>query len=433
MAISEVSTCWESTNSLLDCDERSSYSVQTPSSRSTRSSVSGSFSGMDFNELLHTSAQTPTPGLTPLICSRNPCLDLQAKERLTEVLRNYILYRCSLNDHCNEIDFDDTALDALNRMSFLQALQTVEHFSASVSPRIQKRSAYLMGILRGQEAHWDKFLVTQNSMPGVDRHSMIPLNGKQILNMPAQLLLMIGQCCLQGNCLPSDFTPEVCLSLHYLPMPLALKSVSAFNSNKRIVAGCKGGVINRARFFLRLIQNVAEQNLPSHRVSSHFQPQQQTAWVGSRMPVSTNSRASTLQGSQSHNSLMKTASDAQGDNSVNNLCRQFSDSTIIGSNSSQASGDLGPIGGASKDVPSTPSGASCGSEGLDLNLEELADLDFSLDKTVERETKLRKLQQEIQLRTQREQKLLEELNNVKQRLYTVQTECAKLRGLLTIH
>ena len=126
-----------------------------------------------------------------------------------------------------------------------------------------------MGILRGQEGHWDKSRAAAQLEGG----------SAELLALPPRVLLQIAQLCLDGNCLPSDFTPEVCLALHRLNEQLCLKALHAFNSNKRIVAGCKGGVLhisrpfrrldlsmsclgvlNRARFFQRLIQNVAEQN-----------------------------------------------------------------------------------------------------------------------------------------------------------------------------
>lgn len=167
---------------------------------------------------------------------------------LSDVLKKYIIYRCTLSEYCCEEDFDEAALDALLRMPLLQALQTVEHYASSVSERIIKKSAYLMGILHGQQDHWQKVLQNTSSH-----------KGRRNVTLPEQLLSYIGQCCLHGNCLPSDFTPEVCLRLRSLSIHLSIKAVSAFNSNKRIVAGPNGGIINRSRFFLRLIQNVAEQ------------------------------------------------------------------------------------------------------------------------------------------------------------------------------
>lgn len=182
--------------------------------------------------------------------------DKQEQLQVTSLLKQYILLRCSESEHCEKDDFDHTALEALIKMPFIQALQTVEHYSTSVSKRIQKKSAYLMGILNGQQNHWNKVMYSNLNYK----------RGNDLLNLSSKVLIYIGQCCLKGNCLPSDFTPEVCLRLHNLTPPLAIKAAGAFNSNKRIIAGPKGGVINRSRFFLRLIQNIAEQT-PSAAVT----------------------------------------------------------------------------------------------------------------------------------------------------------------------
>jgi len=171
-------------------------------------------------------------------------------EALPILLNEYILSKCDSSEHCKKSDFDGTAREALSRISFLQALQAIEHFAGSVSSRIQKRPAYLMGILRGQEQHWDKSRAAA-SLPG---------GSHELLNLSPQVLQQVAELSLRGNCLPSDFTPEVCLSLHRLSGYLGCKAVHAFNSNKRIVAGYRGGVLNRPRFFQRLIQNVAEQS-----------------------------------------------------------------------------------------------------------------------------------------------------------------------------
>uniref|UniRef100_A0A7S2WJT4 Uncharacterized protein n=1 Tax=Mucochytrium quahogii TaxID=96639 RepID=A0A7S2WJT4_9STRA len=177
--------------------------------------------------------------------------DEEALEKLPGLLNEFILSKCESNDNCRKTDFDGTAREALQRISFLQALQAIEHFAGSVSARIQKRPAYLMGILRGQEQHWDKSRAAAN----------LPGGSGELLALAPTVLVAIAEICMRGNCLPSDFTPEVCLSLHRLTPVLACKAVLAFNSNKRIVAGTRGGVLNRPRFFQRLIQNVAEQNL----------------------------------------------------------------------------------------------------------------------------------------------------------------------------
>eukprot|EP00924_Labyrinthula_sp_SR-Ha-C_P015041 augustus_masked-scaffold_9-processed-gene-6.2-mRNA-1 protein AED:1.00 eAED:1.00 QI:0/-1/0/0/-1/1/1/0/415 len=175
-----------------------------------------------------------------------------AAKELPDALIKYILSRCRLHESCSQEDFDSSAMEALMSIPFLQALQTVEHYAVSVSPRILKRSAYLMGILRGQEAHWENAHVANSNFN----------RGLDLLKLPAQLLLFIGHLSIQENVLPSDFTPDVVLFLHNMPILLAVKSIQAFNTNKRIQAGRRGGVINRPRFFLRLIQNVATQNLP---------------------------------------------------------------------------------------------------------------------------------------------------------------------------
>lgn len=177
----------------------------------------------------------------------------EARKRLPIMLNAYIMSKCNANEHCRKSDFDGmsrisipshsytlhltfaqpagTAREALQRISFLQALQAIEHFATSVSTRIQKRPAYLMGILRGQEGHWDKSRAAAQLEGG----------SAELLALPPRVLLQIAQLCLDGNCLPSDFTPEVCLALHRLNEQLCLKALHAFNSNKRIVAGCKGG------------------------------------------------------------------------------------------------------------------------------------------------------------------------------------------------
>lgn len=169
---------------------------------------------------------------------------------LSDLLRQYILKKCSLNNHCNSNDFDGAALDGLTRLSFVQSFQAVEHYGASVSQRIIKKAAYLMGIIRGQESHWNNSRAAAQLEGGA----------LQLLHMPKRVMQQVGQYCLHGNCLPSDFTPEVLLSLHSLTVDFAMKAIKAFDSNKRIVAGCRGGVVNRPRFLQRLIENVIQQN-----------------------------------------------------------------------------------------------------------------------------------------------------------------------------
>jgi len=247
--------------------------------------------------------------------------------------------------------------------------------------------------------------------------------------MPAQMLLMIGQCCLQGNCLPSDFTPEVCLSLHNLPMPLAIKSVSAFNSNKRIVAGSKGGVINRARFFLRLIQNVAEQNLchPQHNQLGG-QKQQQTM-VNHQKQLQAILQAKASENVQGR--LLRSRSLASENKSAF-LFRQSSDSKLI-SATQDLQTKLGPIGAPGRMTPEANPQTKFSTEPVDLNLEELADLDFSGEYNSEQVSTVERLEKEIKVRVQREEKLLLELNTAKVHLAKLQAECKKLRGVLNIN
>lgn len=180
----------------------------------------------------------------------NPRNSVANSNDLIDLLRQYILKKCSLNSFCNSEDFDGTALDGLTKLSLVQSFQAVEHYGASVSQRIVKKSAYLMGIIRGQESHWNNSRAAAQLEGGA----------LQLLHLPQRLLKQFAYCCLQGNCLPSDFTPEVILSLHSLTVEYAMKAVNAFDSNKRIVAGCRGGVVNRPRFLQRLIENVIQQN-----------------------------------------------------------------------------------------------------------------------------------------------------------------------------
>ena len=174
----------------------------------------------------------------------------KALKKLPGLLNDYILSKCESNEHCRKSDFDGVAREALLRINFLQALQAVENFASSVSSRIHKRPAYLMCILRGKEQHWDKSRASAGLEGGTS----------ELLSLPPTVLVTLADLCIGGNCVPSDFTPEVCLSLHRLSAPLAILAVHAFNTNKRIVAGNRGGVLNRPRFFQRLIHNVAEQN-----------------------------------------------------------------------------------------------------------------------------------------------------------------------------
>lgn len=101
-----------------------------------------------------------------------------------------------------------------------------------------------MEILSDQEAHWDKVKMENDSATlnenteGNDTY----LTGRMLLQMSEQLLLL--------NCLPSDFIPKVCHSLHNLPLKLAIKAVAVCNSRKRNCAGISEGVRNRSIFLL---------------------------------------------------------------------------------------------------------------------------------------------------------------------------------------
>lgn len=343
---------WEAASSTF-----TTYSVNSPRNSWSSNISNGSSTPLSRCNNSYTNLQTEIQN-TP---SASMSLQLQ------DVLRQYILLRCSLNEYCNEIDFDSAALEALARMPMLQALQTIEHYSSSVSARIQKKSAYLMGILRGQEAHWEKLAMNNTSC-----------KVRELFNIPSQLILIIGRCCIQGNCLPSDFTPEVCMSLNSLPLQLAIKAVGAYNSNKRIVAGAKGGVINRSRFFLRLIQNVAEQ---------------------SQTNVTTRKQSALSFSSHSTSSLSE----------VEELSTRLNDISI------QASPNQ-----------------TFENVGVELNLEELADIQFNTAerKEMNASTRIMQLECELKARKQREHMLLVQMDELERRLLSLQTECHGLKKQL---
>lgn len=284
--------------------------------------------------------------------------DLKDQRDLNTILKTYILKKCTEYQYCCQVDFDNTALEALFRMPLIQALQTVEHYATSVSERIMKKPAYLMGILHGQQNHWGKV------------NSQIKCSS----NLPVQVVLCIGTASLKGNCIPSDFTPEVCQQLDALPLKLGLKAVGAFNNNKRIVAGAKGGVINRSRFFLRLIQNVAEQSQPSHM------PQLSTDI-----------------------------------------------SSYSGSESGGVTGRLSFVSNTSSRMTQLKSSTAHANE---INLEQIADLDFTPPPSRDR---LRELQIELRHRKKREQILINQVRELEQRLHLLQTECSELRKTAVNH
>jgi len=175
-------------------------------------------------------------------------LDEETSAKLKDMLFEYMRIKCEESENCELEDFDESAREGLLKLTFLQAMQALEHYVSSISSRIVNRAAYFTGILRGQERHWQK-----------SRAAASYGSSDDLLAMPGSVLVSVGECCLRGNCMPSDFTPEVVLSLQRLPGGLALKAIDAFNANKRISAGARGGVVNRPRFFQRLIQNVSEQ------------------------------------------------------------------------------------------------------------------------------------------------------------------------------
>lgn len=174
--------------------------------------------------------------------------DASAAAQLPGFLSEFIARVCAISKTIKESDFDGPARDALKRVAFIQAMQAVQHFSLTMSDRIQNRSAYLMGILRGQEQHWER-----------SRASKYFTNGaKELLSLHPRLLLKIAHYCLDGHCLPSDFSPEVCFELKNLDCDSAIKAVVSFNNNKRIVAGPAGGVLNRVGFFHGMLRNIRQ-------------------------------------------------------------------------------------------------------------------------------------------------------------------------------
>ena len=174
--------------------------------------------------------------------------DAAAASQLPGILSEFIARTCAISKTISESDLDATARDALKRVALLQAMQAVQHFSLTMSDQIQKRSAYLMGILRGQEQHWERSRASKH----------VPGGAKELLNLHPRLLLKIAHLCLDGNCVPSDFSPEVCYELKFLDCDVAIKAVMSFNNNKRIAAGPGGGVINRVGFLHGLLRNIKQ-------------------------------------------------------------------------------------------------------------------------------------------------------------------------------
>jgi len=285
-------------------EDSNSGGNRTPRGKKGNGRMSGS-SAASFSSTL-----SEIPDQAAIACSMS---EQEASALLPELLNEFILSKCESNEHCRRSDFDGTARDALQRISFLQALQAIEHFAGSVSSRIQKRPAYLMGILRGQEQHWDKSRAAANIDGG----------SSKLLALPPQVLYTLAELCLRGNCLPSDFTPEVCLALHSLSGLLAVKAIHAFNSNKRIVAGCRGGVLNRPRFFQRLIHNVAEQNVTEDQ--------------GENNAASASQESSNL---MQQNEVSEAASRTGSPNAANSPRKEsYSDRKAAASNTSTTSGN----------------------------------------------------------------------------------------------
>lgn len=165
---------------------------------------------------------------------------------LSGLLTEFIARTCAKSKNIREADLDVDARLALNRVELLQAMQAIQHFQLSVSDQIEKRSAYLMGILRGQVTHWERSMAAK----------VAPGGAKQLLRLHPRVLLIIVHLCLDGNLVPSDFGPEVCLEFVDLDCEISIKAIKAFNSNRRIAAGAKGGITNRVRFFHSLMRNI---------------------------------------------------------------------------------------------------------------------------------------------------------------------------------
>lgn len=184
--------------------------------------------------------------------------DLSAQFQLTGILSEFIARTCATSRGLlRESDIDNTARDALKRVALLQAMQAVQHFSSSLlTCKIVNRSAYLMGIIGGQEQHWEH------------SRAATKIGGAQeLLNLHPRLLLKIAHLCLDGNCLPSDFSPEVCLELKQCAdFDTALRAVMSFNNNKRIIATNQGGIRDRVGFFHGLIRNINLQH-PAHAMA----------------------------------------------------------------------------------------------------------------------------------------------------------------------
>lgn len=303
----------------------------------------------------------------------NPRNSFSSCEDLNNLLTQYINKKCSLNSYCNSEDFDGTALDGLTKLSFIQSLQAVEHYGASVSERIVKKPAYLMGIIRGQESHWDNSRAAAQLEGGA----------LQLLHLPKRLLVQIGIFCLEGNCLPSDFTPEVILSLHSLTVEFALKSIAAFDSNKRIVAGCRGGVVNRPRFLQRLIENVIQQN-----------------------PITL---ATIKKEQQRRNSKEEKDIEVGGEKKGSIYSSPESFVSLLGSNQSKSL-----VNNLPESVEHTPNSNGSGCK-VRLSVEE----------------KMKFLEREITERIERERRLHQELGNLRVQLVYWEKECNRLNTSIT--
>jgi len=181
--------------------------------------------------------------------------DASAANQLRGMLTEFIARTCARAKTFKEYDLDGPARDFLSRRDLLMAMQAVEHFAATVGDHVAKKSAFLMGIVRSLEQHW-AMSVAARDFPG---------GSAALLSLRPRLLLRIANLCLDGHCKPTDFTPEVCVELQHLEVDLAVKIVLAFNSNKRISAGGRGGVLSRSRFFLGLIRNQAASHLTQQR------------------------------------------------------------------------------------------------------------------------------------------------------------------------
>lgn len=78
--------------------------------------------------------------------------DESASKQLRGMLTEFIARTCARSKVIKESDLDGSVRDFLGRHALLLAMQTVEHFACSTSDIIVKKSAFLMGIFRGQGA-----------------------------------------------------------------------------------------------------------------------------------------------------------------------------------------------------------------------------------------------------------------------------------------